>query len=154
MKPDYSYPPRYPNKYNYYQEIYPMVTYPMYGGSGYMPGGGSTFSGDSYAQKVPSTYYFGSGGPTPSMTPDRDRPSTKPYMGNGWSNADEILRRKQGGYGGNDGVGTYPAGKYNETRPPTSVPHIRTFFNPDDYLYNTKSEYRMLVESVAHCKWL
>lgn len=143
MKPDYSYPPRYPNKYNYYQDIYPMHT----DGSSYM-------SNDGYGQKVPTTYYYGPGVSTSSsMQPDRDGQSAKPYMGNGWSNADEMHRRKQGSspppppssstnvYGGNNNADKYPPGKYNKTQPPSSVPHIRTYFNPDDYLYTTKSEY-------------
>lgn len=77
-----------------------------------------------------------------------DTTGTTPYMGNGWSNADEINRRKPNGdktppsmYGGGMGTTRYPEGNYdNESQPRSTIPYIRTYFNPDDYIPNAKRE--------------
>lgn len=161
-KPDdfnYPYPPHYHNKYNYYDEVYPMYTYPMlydnnYQGN-YVPnsGGSGGVSGGGYAQNVPTLSYNPNVefyGTTPTMTTtfsDTRIPNTATtYMGNGWSNADEVIRRKQNGakYPDRDNSGYNPEGKYNGTRTPATVPFIRTYFNPDDYITNAeaKSEYK------------
>lgn len=165
-KPDdlnYPYPPHYHNKYNYYHEIYPVYTYPMlydnnnnYHGGGYTPS-----SGGGYAQNIPTLSYnpnmeFYGTTPTMSTSPygggDTRVPNTATtYMGNGWSNADEVIRRKQNGakYPDRDNSGYNPEGKYNGTRTtagtPATVPYIRTYFNPDDYITNAeaKSEYEL-----------
>lgn len=181
-KPEYNYPypPQYPDKYNYYQDIYPMYSFPMlYNGDGQHPGM-NAFPMNGYAANVPSigtpqstVNYYGNSMPTTTTTAmngGRPRPpqiphgtepmGTTPYMGNGWSNADEINRRKPNGdrttpsmpqpneYGGSggggNGIGTtrYPEGNYNpnDTRPRTTIPYIRTYFNPDDYIASRKRE--------------
>lgn len=183
----YPYPPHYPNKYNYYQDIYPMYAHPMLYDTSYSMNAYNSMpsSEPGYAQNVPSInypptidYYSGSssssssmssgGGTsvmsTPSMTTYTGGMSTmnanagSTYMGNGWSNADEVNRRKQQSYPGRlpttsssmpantvygENSGPYPEGKYNGTRTvlPATVPYIRTYFNPDDYLTNARSEY-------------
>lgn len=164
-KPDdsnYPYPPHFPNKYNYYHEIYPMYTYPTYyesnyPGGGYLPagssgGGGSSAGGNGYAQNIPTISYqpeIDYYGTTPTMTTYGSGAGTIPntaatYMGNGWSNIDEMNRRKQPNgaqYPDREHSGSYPEGKYNGTRTTATVPYIRTIFNPDFYLMDAKSEY-------------
>lgn len=167
-KPDdfgYPYPPSYHHKYNFFHGMYPFYTYPTIYETNYPNSypASSGNGGDGYAQTMPTISYTPTVdyyGTTPSMTTNYDGnnvPNTaSTYMGNGWSNADEIHRRKNGGkYPDRDYSGTYPEGKYNETgagkkfngttRAPTTVPYIRTYFNPDDYLTNAqanaKSEY-------------
>lgn len=160
-KPDlnYPYPPHYHHKYNYYQDIYPM----LYDHSYLMPN-----TPNGYAQNVPAIGYQptvdyyggtmgGSGGgmtsmnrpnePPPSPTYGSNTGNPTTYMGNGWSNADEINnRRKQNGMHSTRPTmsmqpnGYHPEGKYNRTRPSTAIPHIRTYFNPDDYYPNEKRE--------------
>lgn len=175
VKPDYPYPypPQYQDKYNYYQDIYPMYTYPMlYNGDPQHPGMNS-FSMNGYAQNVPSigsptttVNHYGNpmtttmtttamNGGRPSLMPHgTDATGSTPYMGNGYSNADEINRRKpnrdkvtpsipNGNEYGGSGMGTtrYPEGNYNnESRPRSTIPYIRTFLNPDDYIHNRKRE--------------
>lgn len=160
QNPNYPYPPQYHNKYNYYQEVYPMYSHPM------LYDGYPTNTG--YYHPTADGYYGSTstsgGAATPSMSTYGTSTSTMnsntgtTYMGNGWSNADEIHRHKPHGtypnrlpttsssmptntvYG--DHSGQYPEGKYNGTRaPPHTVPYIRTYFNPDDYLTNARSEY-------------
>lgn len=175
----YPYPPQYPSKNpNYYQDIYTMYGFPMLYGNAQHPGSNTI----SYASNVPSigtpestiTYYGNPMTTTSSMSTTQmtgGRPhtdmgsggvggggssSTTPYMGNGWSNADDINRRKPNGekttpsmpHGyGYDGVGNgmgttrYPEGNLNnESRPRPTIPYIRTYFNPDDYIPNAKRE--------------
>lgn len=163
----YPYPPQYPgDKYNYYQDIYPIYSFPMlYDGQSQHPGM-SPFPTNGYASNVPSigtpqstVNYYGGGNPMttttmttmnggrPSMMPHgSDTTGTTPYMGNGWSNADEINRRKPNGdkttpYGSGMGTTRYPEGNYyNESQPRSTIPYIRTYFNPDDYIPNAKRE--------------
>lgn len=166
-KPDdfnYPYPPHFHNKYNYYHEIYPVYTYPTYYESnypnGYGPssssggggGGGSITDGGGYAQSMPTLSYQPESdhyGTTPSMTTyGGGAPNTaSTYMGNGWSNADDSNHHKQNGerHPDRDNSGSYPEGKYNGTRTPDTVPYIRTIFNPDFYLMDAKSEYKLTV---------
>lgn len=177
VKPDYvyPYPPHYHDKYNYYQDIYPMYSFPMlYNGDPQHPGM-SSFPGNGYAPNVPSigapqttVSYYGNpmtttmtttamNGGRPSIMPhETDATGSTAYMGNGWSNADEINRRKPYGekttpsmshsneYGGGGGISTtrYPEGNFNnnESRPRSTIPYIRTYFNPDDYDPITKRE--------------
>lgn len=168
-KPDdfnYPYPPQYQNKYNYYHEIYPVYsTYPMLYDTNYMPSSGSSGNGGGsggggYAQNIPTLSYHPNVeiyGTTPTMAaPEHGStygstriPNTATtYMGNGWSNADEVIRRKQNGAKypnpDRDNSGYNPEGKYNGTRTPPTVPYIRTYFNPDDYITNAeaKREYK------------
>lgn len=176
-KPEYPYPPQYPGNYNNYQDTYPMYSFPMlYNGDAQYPGMNS-FSTNGYAANVPSigipqTNYYGNSmttttttatatamnGGRPSLMPHGTdtMTSSTPYMGNGWSNADEINRRKpygdkttpsmpnSNGYGGGMGTTRYPEGNYdnnnNESRPRSTIPYIRTYFNPDDYIANEKRE--------------
>lgn len=176
-KPDNTYPysPQYPDKYHFYQDIYPMYSFPMlYNGDAQHPGMNS-FPINGYAANVPSigspqstVNYYGNpmttttstmgmnGGRPSSMPHGPDGMGSTPYMGNGWSNADEIHRRKPNGdrttpsmshsneYGGGGGMGTtrYPEGNYNnnDSWPRSTIPYIRTYFNPDDYIPNRKSE--------------
>lgn len=158
-KPDeftYPYPTHYHHKYNFYHGMFPFYTYPAVYDSNYpngFPGmagsGGNTDAG--YGETLPTLSYTPTidyYGTTPSMTTaygGNNVPNTvSTYMGNGWSNADEIHRRKNGGrYPDRDNSGSYPEGKYNGTRAPAAIPYIRTYFNPDDYITNAnaKSEY-------------
>lgn len=150
-KPDdlnYPYPPH--NKYNFYHDVYPVYMYPSYYDNDYSHG---------YAPNTPTVGYpidpygtpqtvnrFGGNGPTSSTGAGgggigNNRPNTGPaYMGNGWSNADAANHHKPQGYPHRDNSGTYPEGKYNGTRAPGTIPHIRTYFNPDFYLKDAKSE--------------
>lgn len=170
VKPEYNYPypPQYHDKYNYYQDIYPI--YPMlYNGDSKYPGM-NTFPMNGYAANVPtigspqpSVNYYGNTMTTTTTAMNSGRPSVSPhgsetvggttYMGNGWSNAEELNRHKPNGekptpsmsnaneYGGNTGSGSttkYPEGNYNNNETPsrTTIPYIQTYFNPDDFLYN------------------
>lgn len=123
-----------PNTVDYYGTTPSMMT--TYGG-----GSGTTYGGGNMG----STYGGSSNGGGGTTIPNT--PTT--YMGNGWSNADDIHRRKYGGrYPDYDNSGAYPEGKYNGsydngTGAPSTVPYIRTIFNPDDYNTNAKSEYMM-----------
>lgn len=145
----YPYPPNYHTKYPNYHEMYPFYnTYPTYYDTsypnGYGPGGGSYASNAPTASYQPTFDYHGT---TPSMSPygGSSVPNTATtYMGNGWSNAGETGRRTQNGsrYPDFDNSGTFPGGKYNGTRSPSMIPYIRTYFNPDDYYINSKSEYK------------
>lgn len=158
---DHPYPPQYQNKYNYYHEIYPVYsTYPMLYDTNYMPSSGSTGNGGGggggsggYAQNIPTLSYHPNVemyGTTPTMSTTyggtRIPNTATTYMGNGWSNADDVIRRKQNGakYPDGDNSGYNPEGKYNGTRTPPTVPYIRTYFNPDDYITNAeaKREYK------------
>lgn len=166
-KPDdfsYPYPPNFHNKPNYYHEVYPIYTYPSYYDSGYSGGYMPNSAGSGYAQNTPTVGYpmqidhygttstmngYGAVGSTSSTGggsgsgSGSNRPNTgATYMGNGWSNVDH---RKQGErYPDRDNSGSgYPEGKYNGTRAPTTIPYIRTYFNPDFYLKDTKSEYKI-----------
>lgn len=158
----YPYPPQYDHKYNYYQDVYPTYSYPMLYEHTYpMP------NSPGYAPNVPSSsygppdYYSNtqysstSGGTSPMDRPREPSPAygvptsqtigSRPgstgstYMGNGYSNADEIRKptmTPQGGYN----PSKYPEGKYNTSTTPKMVPYIRTYFNPDDYYPNSKRE--------------
>lgn len=171
-KPDdfnYPYPPHFHDKYNYYHEVYPLYTYPSYydssySGGSYMPSG---IGNGGYAQNSPTIGYpmqIDQYGTTPTMSGYDAVGSTSSmagggggggnggsyngpsYMGNGWSNADQSDHRKQQGerYPDRDpNSGSYPEGKYNGTRANNTVPYIRTYFNPDFYLKDSKSEYKM-----------
>lgn len=147
---DFSYP--YDNNYNYYPEMFPLYTYPMLYDSTYMPG--TTGDGGGYVSNTytPTVDYYGT---TPTMTStygggggSSGIPNTaSTYMGNGWSNADELNRRKNGGKypdRDRDHSGAIPEGKYNGTRAPATVPYIRTYFNLDEYYTNAKSEYNVV----------
>lgn len=164
-KPDeftYPYPTHYHHKYNFYHGMFPFYTYPTVYETNYpnsfagMAGSGGNTDG-TYVETLPTLSYTPTidyYGTTPSMTTaygGSNVPNTgSTYMGNGWSNADEIHRRKNGGkYPDRDNSGSYPEGKYNGTRAPASIPYIRTYFNPDDYITNAnaKSEYDELEHS-------
>lgn len=159
-KPDdftYPYPPHFHNKPNFYHEVYPIYTYPSYYESSYSDGGHMpSGSGSGYAQNTPTVGYpmqIDQYGTTPTMSgygavgstsSTGGSSSNRPlYMGNGWSNVDPSDRRKQGErYPDRDHIsGSYPEGKYNGTRANATVPYIRTYFNPDFYLKDGKSEY-------------
>ena len=193
-KPDYpqntlSYPPNNPNKYNYYQDVYPLYAYPMQYESNYpMPNNGMDARYPVYGQNVqpvdgshrpsplegnhrpppvdgsqrppppPSNGYYGSTTATSSNGPN----GASTYMGNGYSNADEVNRYKpntvtpsDNNYNSNKPptfYGTKP--NSTSTKPNNSINNygqtsmegkyevteatIETYFNPDDY--NRKRE--------------
>lgn len=135
------------HKYHSYQDIYPLYSYssmfenplPL---SNYLPN-------DHYAPNIPAIGYHPSSidyfGSTPSLNNYNigstiPTGSTTTYMGNGWSNVDEINNRHKQQHGQK-----YPfEGKYNvtDTALKPTVPYIRTYFNPDDYyIFNSKCEY-------------
>lgn len=172
---NYPYPPHFHNKYNYYHDIYPFYTYPtfiestypsvyMAGTGGYAPNAPTTtYQSDfDYYGTTPSMNNYGAGNGNGNGASNGQGANNRPtsgttYMGNGWSNADDSGHRKQNGANGNGGSGSggrypdrdsnsgsYPEGKYNGT---TMVPYIRTYFNPDFYLMDAKSEYKLTFES-------
>lgn len=168
-----TYPPHYQNKYNYYQEIYPTYGHPVMYETNYpMPNSGGqqnpTYAqnfpsvDNGYANERPATTYHGSTQHTTGL--DVSRPQQPPtssyngvtatgsstYMGNGYSNADEINRNRPtstNGYRGNQSslapVPTNPQHGYGNKQPEgnyVTEKTIRTYFNPDEYYPNFKRE--------------
>lgn len=154
----YPYPPQYDNKYNYYQDIYPTYSYPMLYDHTYpMPNApGYAHNAPSSSYGPPNDYFSSTRPREPSPVYGIPTSGTRPgttgttdgstYMGNGYSNADEIKNQRKPTMPSQDGYLTskQPEGKYNTTTStpstPPVVPYIRTYFNPDDYFPNSKRE--------------
>lgn len=148
QKPDhYPYPSQYPNKYDHYPN--PFFSYPMFYENQYSMNSFLSSNENGYTPNVPTMDYHSTNdfyGPTPSVTT-----YAGPYMGNGWSNAYDMNRRQHTGkYPDREDSSTYPGGNYNGNRAPVTVPYIRTYFNPDDYVTNAfayaKREYKLTID--------
>lgn len=160
----YPYPPQYDHKHHYYQDVYPTYPYPMPYEPSYGPGYAPNVPSSSYGPPhdyYSNTQHSGSSGNTSPMDRPRE-PSpaygvptsqTRPgpmsstgstYMGNGYSNADEIKNSRKPTMSPQNGYlpSKYPEGKYNTSTAstPSMIPYIRTYFNPDDYFPNSKRE--------------